>query len=37
MIFVPAGVKHCPLYIKRVDRPIFHYTVVTSPLYSSSK
>jgi hypothetical protein len=37
MIFVPAGVKHCPLYIKRVDRPIFHYTVVTSPLYSTSK
>jgi mannose-6-phosphate isomerase-like protein (cupin superfamily) len=34
MIFVPAGVKHCPLYLKRVDRPIFHFTVVTSPLYS---
>jgi hypothetical protein len=36
MIFVPAGVKHCPLYLKRVDRPIFHFTVVTSPLYSMS-
>lgn len=37
MIFVPAGVKHCPLILKRVDRPIFHFTVVTSPLYSMSK
>ncbi len=37
MIFVPAGVKHCPLYLRRVDRPIFHFTVVTSPLYSKSK
>jgi hypothetical protein len=36
MIFVPAGVKHCPLYLKRVDMPIFHFTVVTSPLYSMS-
>lgn len=24
--FVPAGVEHCPLSIKRVDRPIFHFT-----------
>jgi hypothetical protein len=37
MIFVPAGIKHCPLILKRVDRPIFHFTVVTSPLYSMSK
>jgi len=37
LIFVPAGVKHCPLYIKRVDRPIFHFTVVTSPLYAQIK
>ncbi len=36
MIFVPAGIRHCPLYLKRVDRPIFHFTVVTSPLYSMS-
>jgi len=37
MIFVPAGVKHCPLILKRVDRPIFHFTVVTSPTYSMVK
>jgi hypothetical protein len=25
MIFVPGGMKHCPLIIRRVDRPIFHF------------
>jgi hypothetical protein len=33
MIFVPAGIRHCPLIIRRVDRPIFHFTVVTSGIY----
>jgi hypothetical protein len=26
MIYIPKGMKHCPLIIKRVDRPIFHFT-----------
>lgn len=33
MIFVPAGLVHCPLYLRRVDRPIFHFTVVMSGTY----
>jgi quercetin dioxygenase-like cupin family protein len=33
MIFVPAGMSHCPLILRRVDRPIFHFTVVTAPRY----
>jgi hypothetical protein len=33
MIFVPAGMVHCPLYLRRVDRPIFHFTVVTTGVY----
>ncbi|MFA5309342.1 MAG: hypothetical protein WC370_07675 [Dehalococcoidales bacterium] len=33
MIFVPAGLVHCPLNLKRVDRPIFHFTVVPSQRY----
>jgi len=33
MIFVPAGMKHCPLIIRRADRPIFHFTVVTGGHY----
>lgn len=33
MIFVPAGLKHCPLILKRVDRPIFHFTTVPGGRY----
>ena len=30
MAFIPKGVKHCPLRVTRVDRPIFHFA--TSPM-----
>jgi quercetin dioxygenase-like cupin family protein len=33
MIFVPAGMKHCPLILRRVDRPIFHFTAVIAGRY----
>jgi hypothetical protein len=33
MVFVPAGMKHCPLILKRVDRPIFHFTIVPGGRY----
>jgi hypothetical protein len=33
LIFVPAGMKHCPLLIRRVDRPIFHFSTVTGGQY----
>jgi len=33
MLFVPAGMKHCPMVINRVDRPIFHFTTVTGGNY----
>ena len=26
LIFVPKGMHHCPLVIRRVDRPIFHFS-----------
>lgn len=25
--FIPAGMEHCPLTIRRIDKPIFHFTV----------
>jgi hypothetical protein len=31
--FIPAGIKHCPLKINRVDRPIFHFTAGMSNVY----
>ena len=33
LIFVPGGMKHCPLTLRRVDRPIFHFSTVTSGQY----
>ena len=33
LLFVPAGMKHCPLILKRVDRPIFHFTTVPGGQY----
>lgn len=33
LIFVPAGMKHCPLILLRVDRPIFHFTTVPGGQY----
>ena len=33
MIFVPKNMIHCPLILRRVDRPIFHFTTVTAGKY----
>ena len=33
LIFVPPGMKHCPLVLTRVERPIFHFSTVTSGRY----
>jgi hypothetical protein len=33
MIFVPPNMKHCPLILRRVDKPIFHFTTVTAGKY----
>ena len=33
-IYLPAGVKHVPLYINRVDRPILHFFVTLTDGYS---
>jgi len=30
---IPAGMKHCPLIVRRVDRPIFHFTIGTGKEY----
>jgi len=27
MAYIPAGMKHCPLKMNRIDRPIFHFTL----------
>ncbi len=32
--FIPAGTKHCPLHINRVDKPIFHFTAGMGTSYN---
>ncbi len=34
LIYIPAGMKHCPLVIRRVDRPIFHFTLGPGKIYA---
>jgi hypothetical protein len=36
-IFVPKGMKHCPLILRRVDRPIFHFSTVTAGQYTATR
>ncbi len=33
LVFVPAGLKHCPLEIKRVGYPVVHFSVLTGRQY----
>jgi hypothetical protein len=33
LVFVPAGLKHCPLTFLKVDRPVFHYTTGPGKMY----
>jgi hypothetical protein len=37
LVFVPKGVKHGPLIIRRVDRPIFHLATGNTPFYHGDK
>ncbi len=34
LIFLPAGVSHLPLYVNRVERPIFHFSLLLNDEYS---
>jgi mannose-6-phosphate isomerase-like protein (cupin superfamily) len=33
IVFIPAGLQHCPLSFIRVDRPIFHFTSGPGKMY----
>ncbi len=37
MIFIPAGMRHCPLVLRRVDMPIFHFSTVTGKIYETKE
>ncbi|MBN1176114.1 MAG: hypothetical protein JXA51_00390 [Dehalococcoidales bacterium] len=33
LVFIPAGLVHCPLLFLSVDRPVFHYTTGPGKMY----
>src|SRR4030042_306678 len=33
LVFIPAGLKHCPLTFPKGDRPGFHYTTGPGKMY----
>ena len=37
VVYVPKGMKHGPLIIRRVDRPIFHFAAGTGGIYRHDK
>jgi quercetin dioxygenase-like cupin family protein len=36
IVYIPAGMKHSPLYVRRMDRPIFHFSLGSSQVYEST-
>lgn len=37
VIFIPAGVKHCPYVIEEVKRPLVHWSAGATASYSQNK
>ena len=37
MIFMPAGLKHLPLSIIELNRPILHFSISLSPFYGNTQ
>ncbi len=35
MVYLPPNLPHCPLIVNRVDRPIFHFSVVMNSIYTN--
>ena len=33
LVFIPAGMKHCPLTFLKIDRPVFHFTTGPGKTY----
>jgi hypothetical protein len=37
LAFIPKGVKHCPLRVTKVNRPIFHISTGQKSMYSGER
>ncbi len=36
LVFIPQGMKHCPIFIRKVDRPFLGYAIGLSGTYSTA-
>jgi quercetin dioxygenase-like cupin family protein len=36
MVFIPAGMKHSPLVLRRIDRPILHFSIMPAKVYDKN-
>ena len=36
LVFIPAGLKHCPMIARKVDRPFFHFTCGNQKMYGKT-
>lgn len=36
LVFIPKGMKHCPLKVHRIDKPIFHFGIMLGGQYEKS-
>ena len=34
LIFIPKGLPHCPMWAKKIDRPILHFTAIPAVVYT---
>jgi hypothetical protein len=37
LVFIPKGMKHCPLIVRRVDRPILHFSAGIARTYKEER
>ena len=37
VVFIPKGLKHCPMLVRRADRPIFHFSAGNTKRYHKEK
>jgi hypothetical protein len=37
MVFLPPGMRHCPLILRRVDKPILHFSIVMDKHWVTKK
>ncbi len=37
IVYIPAGLQHCPLWVKKVDRPFLFGHIMLSPRYVSDR